>query len=74
MYESLGLNSAIDFPTVEFLGNTGAAALPVTAAIGLERGHVKSGDNVAMLGIGSGLNSVMMGWHCQTSPTEVSRP
>jgi 3-oxoacyl-[acyl-carrier-protein] synthase-3 len=72
MYESLGLNAAIDFPTVEFLGNTGAAALPVTTAIGLERGHVQSGDNVAMLGIGSGLNSVMMGWHCETPPAQVS--
>lgn len=68
MYESLGLNPAIDFPTVEFLGNTGAAALPVTAAMGLEQGHVQAGDNVAMLGIGSGLNSVMMGWHCETPP------
>lgn len=62
MFESLGLNPDIDFPTVEFLGNTGSAALPVTAAIGLERGHVQPGEKVAMLGIGSGLNSVMMGW------------
>lgn len=62
MFESLGLSPEIDFPTVEFLGNTGSAALPVTAAIGLEQGHVAPGERVAMLGIGSGLNSVMMGW------------
>lgn len=68
LYDSLGLSPAIDFATVEFLGNTGAAALPVTAAIGLERGHVQQGDHVAMLGIGSGLNSIMMGWEFQRLP------
>lgn len=68
LYESLGLNPEIDFATVDFLGNTGSAALPVTAAIGLERGHVKPGENVALLGIGSGLNSVMMGCRFETLP------
>lgn len=68
LYDSLGLNPEIDFATVDFLGNTGAAALPVTTAIGLERGHVQTGDHVAMLGIGSGLNSIMMGWEFQRLP------
>lgn len=61
LYESLLLNHEIDFGTVEFLGNTGAVALPTTAAIGIERGHLKRGENVALLGIGSGLNCVMLG-------------
>ncbi|MCY2963022.1 MAG: 3-oxoacyl-ACP synthase III [Planctomycetota bacterium] len=61
LYDRLGLNPAIDFSTVEFLGNTGAAALPMTAALGAEKGHVQSGDRVALLGIGSGLNSLMLG-------------
>ncbi len=61
LYESLLLSSEMDFATVEFLGNTGAVALPTTAAIGIERGHLKPGDNVALLGIGSGLNCVMLG-------------
>ena len=61
LYERLGLDPQIDFATVEFLGNTGAAALPLTAALGVERGHVQAGDNVALLGIGSGLNSLMLG-------------
>lgn len=54
-----------DFPTVEFLGNTGAVALPTAAALGMQRGFVVSGDRVALLGIGSGLNSIMLGleWH-----------
>jgi len=61
LYERLGLDPAIDFATVEFLGNTGAAALPLTAALGIERGHVQPGDRVALLGIGSGLNALMLG-------------
>ena len=61
LYERLGLDPVIDFPTVEFLGNTGAAALPMTVSIGIEQGHLASGDRVALLGIGSGLNSVMLG-------------
>ena len=47
--------------TVEFLGNTGAAALPLAVAIGIERGHLQTGDRVALLGIGSGLNAIMLG-------------
>jgi 3-oxoacyl-[acyl-carrier-protein] synthase-3 len=61
LYERLELDLARDFSTVEFLGNTGAAALPLTAAIGIERGLVQRGDNVALLGIGSGLNALMLG-------------
>jgi len=61
LYDRLGLDPAIDFATVEFLGNTGAAALPLTAALGIERGHVHPGDHVALLGIGSGLNALMLG-------------
>jgi 3-oxoacyl-[acyl-carrier-protein] synthase-3 len=61
LYERLDLDLALDFSTVEFLGNTGAAALPLTAAIGIERGLVHPGDKVALLGIGSGLNALMFG-------------
>ncbi len=61
LLENLGLSPAIDFPTVEYLGNTGAAALPTAAALGYEQGHVAPGDRVALLGIGSGLSSIMLG-------------
>jgi 3-oxoacyl-[acyl-carrier-protein] synthase-3 len=60
MFESLGLDPAIDFATVETLGNTGAAALPVTMALGAEHGRLRPGDRVAMLGIGSGINCLML--------------
>lgn len=61
LLERLGLNPELDFPTVEFMGNTGATALPTAAALGSEHGHVQTGDRVALLGIGSGLSCVMLG-------------
>jgi 3-oxoacyl-[acyl-carrier-protein] synthase-3 len=67
LFESLHLRPEADFSTVEFLGNTGSAAAPVTAAIGIEQGHLSPGDQVAMLGIGSGLNVIMLGVDWQTS-------
>ncbi|MBN1852809.1 MAG: 3-oxoacyl-ACP synthase III [Pirellulales bacterium] len=60
LFETLGLDPAIDFTTLEYLGNTGAAALPVTTALGIEQGHVLPADRVALLGIGSGINCLML--------------
>lgn len=61
LYDRLGLDQSLDFATVEYLGNTGAAALPMTMALGIEAGHLRPRDKVALLGIGSGLNSLMLG-------------
>lgn len=61
LMERLKLDPALDFPTVEFLGNTGAAALPIALSMGLESAPPNSGDRLALLGIGSGLSSVMLG-------------
>lgn len=61
LYETLGLDPGKDFSTLEFLGNTGAASLPSTLALGVEEGCLKPGDKAALLGIGSGLNSLMLG-------------
>ena len=65
LFETLGLDQAIDYSTVERLGNTGSVALPITAALGIENGRLARGDRVALLGIGSGINVVMLGveWH-----------
>ena len=60
MLESLGLATETDFVTFPWLGNTGSVALPITMAIGLQAGRVRPGGNVAMLGIGSGINCVMI--------------
>ena len=61
LFEKLGLDPAIDYPTVEFLGNTGAVALPITAALGIENGCLRRGDHVALWGVGSGINVVALG-------------
>lgn len=67
LFESLRLSPEIDFTTVETLGNTGSAALPVTMAMGIEQGRLRAGDRVAMLGIGSGINCLMLGVQWQRS-------
>ena len=61
LLERLGLPEESDFPTVEYLGNTGAAALPSALSLAVEQEHIRSGDRVACLGIGSGLNVLMLG-------------
>src|SRR5690606_25573744 len=60
LYESLGLDLAKDFSTFETLGNTGSVALPATLAAAVEAGAIKPGDKVGLLGIGSGLNCLML--------------
>ena len=67
LYEAVDLDESLDFSTLEFLGNTGSAALPVTAALAIERGHIVPGDQVAMLGIGSGINVLMLAVEWQKS-------
>lgn len=58
---ALGIPKEKDFATYPFLGNIGTVSLPLTAAIADERGFLKSGDRVGFLGIGSGLNCLMLG-------------
>jgi acyl-CoA:acyl-CoA alkyltransferase len=59
--QSLGIAAEKDFTTFEFLGNMGTVSLPVTAAIAKERDILRPGDIVGFLGIGSGLNCLMVG-------------
>lgn len=61
LFESLELDPTIDFPTVETLGNAGSASLPLSLALAEEAGQIEAGHRVAMLGIGSGLNCLMLG-------------
>lgn len=60
LFETIGLDPERDFPTVSFLGNTGSASMPVGFALAEEKGFIRSGDRVAMLGIGSGLACMML--------------
>jgi 3-oxoacyl-[acyl-carrier-protein] synthase-3 len=60
LYETLGLELGRDFSTFETLGNTGSVALPATLAAAVEAGAVREGNRVGLLGIGSGLNCLML--------------
>lgn len=60
LFESLGLDTAIDFPTVATLGNMGSVSLPATLSLAREAGFVRAGHRTALLGIGSGLQCLML--------------
>lgn len=60
LYDTLGLELAKDFSTFETLGNTGSVALPATLAAAVDAEAVREGDRVGLLGIGSGLNCLML--------------
>ena len=59
--KTLGIPAEKDFTTYEFLGNMGTVSLPLTAVLAVERDVLLAGDKVAFLGIGSGLNCMMLG-------------
>ncbi len=58
---ALGLPTTRDYPTLRYLGNTASVAAPISMAIGLENGFVDDGDRVALFGVGSGVNSIVLG-------------
>lgn len=61
LYEALGIDLTRDFSTFESYGNMGSVSLPVTLADAVAQGAVKPGDKAALLGIGSGINCMMLG-------------
>jgi 3-oxoacyl-[acyl-carrier-protein] synthase III len=67
LFQALGLRSEIDYSTLEWLGNTGSVALPISAALGIENGHLAKDDRLALLGIGSGINVLMLAVDWQQS-------
>ncbi len=60
--KTLNISDTKDFSTHQYLGNIGTVSLPVTAAIAEDRDFLRPGDRVGFLGIGSGLNCMMLGW------------
>ena len=60
--KTLGIPAEKEFPTFKYLGNIGTVSLPLTAALAVKRQFLKPGDRVGFLGIGSGLNCLMLGW------------
>ena len=61
MLESLGLSMERDTATFPWMGNTGSVALPTALAAAAAWGRVQSMHRVGLLGIGSGINCVMVG-------------
>jgi 3-oxoacyl-[acyl-carrier-protein] synthase-3 len=59
--KALGIAEEKDFSTFSYLGNIGTVSLPLTAALAEDREFLLAGDRVGLLGIGSGLNCLMLG-------------
>jgi 3-oxoacyl-[acyl-carrier-protein] synthase-3 len=60
LFEALGMDLAKDHSTFETLGNMGSVSLPATLSSAVDAGAVNAGDKVALMGIGSGLNCLML--------------
>ncbi|MFZ0243287.1 MAG: 3-oxoacyl-ACP synthase III [Desulfobacterales bacterium] len=58
---AIGVSAEKDFSTYQYLGNIGSVSLPITAAIAADRGVLRRGERIGFLGIGSGLNCLMLG-------------
>lgn len=60
LFKALDLDLKKDFSTFETLGNVGSVSCPITLAKAMEEGAYGVGQRAALLGIGSGLSSLMM--------------
>jgi len=61
LLKSLSLTDQKTFSTYPELGNTGSCALPITLMKLAETNQIKKGEILGLLGIGSGLSSLMLG-------------
>lgn len=57
----LGLPLEKGYSHISYLGNTGSAAAPLSLAQGIEKSCFHKKDMIALLGIGSGINTLMIG-------------
>ena len=61
LFDSLGLDPSRNYETLHMLGNVGSVSAPITLALGIEDGKLNKGERAAVLGIGSGINCLMLG-------------
>ena len=59
--KALGLTDDKDYSTFPFLGNMGSVSLPITFQMGIEKRNIQSGDKIALMGFGSGINCLFAG-------------
>jgi len=60
LHEALSIDPSKDFPSYPFLGNVGSVSCPITLSISEEETPSPKKARIALLGIGSGLSSVML--------------
>jgi 3-oxoacyl-[acyl-carrier-protein] synthase-3 len=61
LFETLNMDPEKNFETLAYLGNVGSVSAPITMAIGVEEQVFCRGQRAALLGIGSGINCLMLG-------------
>lgn len=61
LFQTLAIDPARNYETLAMLGNVGSVSAPITMAMGIENGALRPGERAALLGIGSGINSLMLG-------------
>jgi 3-oxoacyl-[acyl-carrier-protein] synthase-3 len=61
LFDSLSLAPEKNFETLAFLGNVGSVSAPITLAMAIEQKDFQPGQKGAVLGIGSGINCMMLG-------------
>lgn len=61
LFDRLGLETRKNFETLAILGNVGSVSAPITMAMAMEQGAFLPGQKAALLGIGSGINCMMLG-------------
>lgn len=67
-----GIDAARTETTVERLGNTAAASIPLTLHEAVRRGRVRDGDVVLLAGVGGGMTAgaVVLRWYADPSSTD----
>lgn len=61
LFEKLELDASKNYETLAELGNVGSVSAPITMALAIEKNLFSPGDKGALLGIGSGINCLMLG-------------
>jgi len=61
LFDTLQLESGKNYETLRNMGNVGSVSAPVTMAMAMESGAFRPGSRAALLGIGSGINCLMLG-------------